>query len=209
MISPRSTRQSDADFKRCYFSRFGSIFMMKCNGIKRWWYLIGYEKGYLVLCAGLAVCAWTDFKFGKVQNGCLLFLAFAGALHKGVDFFAPALIFLTVGMCLFRFRVMGAGDGKLMAVIGGYLGLTDGFYAIALGFFTGAVWSLWKMKRYGIAMERFHYLQEYAKTTIQTGVIRPYDSLQQPKAWHHLPFAVCLAAGVMGYLLLASHSKIF
>ena len=137
-------------------------------------------------------------------NPCLLVLTFAGAIQKGTAFFAPAIVFLIAGMCLFRFRVMGAGDGKLMAVIGGYLGITDGFYAIALGFLVGAVLSLWKMKRYGVAAERLQYLQGYIGTTIRTGVIRPYDSLKEQGAVHHIPFAVCLAAGVMGYLVLRS-----
>lgn len=157
--------------------------------------------GYLILCAGLLVCAWTDFKFGKVCNHCLFILALAGIVQKGAAFLAPAMVFLIAGMCLFRFRVMGAGDGKLMAVIGGYLGLTDGCYAIAFGFLVGAVLSLWKMKRYGVAAERLRYLQGYIVTTLQTGVIRPYDSLKGQSAVHHIPFAVCLAAGVMGYLL--------
>ena len=106
-------------------------------------------------------------------------------------------------MCLFRFRVMGAGDGKLMAVIGGYLGPLPGFYAIALGFLTGAVWSLWRMKRYGVAAERFNYMKRYVEMVTASRNIQPYDSLDQPQAVHHVPFAVCLAAGVLGYLFLS------
>ena len=148
-------------------SRFGRIFMMDFTAgsslvfetgmcRKRWWYLVEYGTEHLILCAGVMACAWTDLKYGKVRNYWLWLLTVAGVLHRGSAFFFGAVLFLAAGMCLFRFRVMGAGDGKLMAVIGGYLGPLPGFYAIALGFLTGAVWSLWRMKRYGVAAERFN-----------------------------------------------------
>lgn len=167
---------------------------------KRWWYLVEYGTEHLILCAGIAVCAWTDLKYGKVWNVWLLFLAVVGVAQKGSAFFTGAVVFLAVGMCLFRFRVMGAGDGKMMAVIGGFLGLSAGFYAIALGFLTGAVWSLWRMKRCGVAAERFLYLKHYVETAMASKRIQPYDTLDQPRAVHHIPFAVCLAAGVLAYL---------
>lgn len=170
---------------------------------KGWWYLVEYGTEHLILCIGMAVCAWTDLKYGKVWNWWLLFLTAIGVLQKGPAFFSGAALFLAAGMCLFRFRVMGAGDGKLMAVIGGYLGLLAGFYAVALGFLAGAVWSLWRMKRYGIAAERLRYLKHYVETVMSSRMIQPYDSLDQPQAVHHIPFAVCLAAGVLGYLLLS------
>lgn len=153
----------------------------------------------MVFYAGVTLCAWTDWKYGKVKNIWLLLLAFAGVLQQGTGFFSGAVWFLVFGMALFRFRFMGAGDGKLMAVIGGYLGIRNGFYAVALGFFIGAVWSLWKLKRYGLAAERFYYLRNYAVSTWVSGEIRPYDALEQIDLPHHIPFAVCLAAGVWGY----------
>lgn len=130
-------------------------------------------------------------------------LAIAGVVQKGPGFFAGAVLFLAAGMCLFRFRVMGAGDGKLMAVIGGYLGILAGCYAIALGFLAGAVWSLWRMRRCGVARERFCYLKRYVETAMTSKTIQPYDSLGQPHAVHHIPFAVCLAVGVLCYLFLS------
>ena len=166
---------------------------------RRGWSFIAYGADNLVLCAGVTLCAWTDWKYGKVQNIWLMLLAFAGVLHRGIGFFSGATLFLVFGMALFRFRFMGAGDGKLMAVIGGYLGIKAGFYAVALGFFTGAVWSLWKMRRHGLAAERFCYLRNYVVSTWVSGEISPYDTLGQADAPHHIPFAVCLAAGVWGY----------
>ena len=76
----------------------------------------------MFLIAGLCFCAWTDQKWGRVSNEALMLLSFVGVMEWGMGFITGALPFLLFGMLLFRFRVMGAGDGKLMAVIGGYLG---------------------------------------------------------------------------------------
>ena len=151
---------------------------------------------------GLCVCAWTDLKRGRVPNEALVLLALAGVMDRGLGFLTGALPFLLFGVCLFRFRVMGAGDGKLMAVIGGYLGIRGGFYAVALGFLAGALWSLWRFRRPGLAAERFCYLRGYVRAVVQGRRLQPYDSLERADAPHHIPFAVCLTAGVWAYGML-------
>lgn len=152
--------------------------------------------------AGLCVCAWTDLEWGRVPNEALILLALVGVMAQGMEFFTGAWPFLLFGMFLFCFRLMGAGDGKLMAVIGGYLGIRSGFHAVALGFFVGAVWSLWRFRRPGLAAERFRYLQGYVRAVMQGRRLQPYDLLERADAPHHIPFAVCLAAGVFAYGLL-------
>ena len=103
------------------------------------------------------------------------------------------LLALAADCCRCRFRVMGAGDGKLMAVIGGYLGPLPGFYAIALGFLTGAVWSLWRMKRYGVAAERFNYMKRYVEmVTASRNIISRLQFAWRPVCW-----GICSFPGVV------------
>lgn len=129
-------------------------------------------------------------------------LAAAGVYFAGVSFFPPACLFLLFGMFLFYFRVMGAGDGKLMALIGGYLGWQRGLYAVGIGFLIGALWSVWKLKKSGIWKERFCYLYQYVIRLMHTGTVEPYDTLEDAGASHHIPFAVCLSMGVWLYLAI-------
>ena len=156
----------------------------------------------MFLAAGLCFCAWTDLKWGRVPNEVLILLTVAGVMERGMGFFTGALPFLLFGMILFRFRLMGAGDGKLMAVMGGYLGIQSGFYAVTLGFLAGASWSLWRFRRPGLAAERFCYLSRYVRSVVQGRCLQPYDSLEHADAPHHIPFAVCLAMGVWAYGVL-------
>ena len=162
----------------------------------------------MFFAAGLCFCAWTDLKWNRVPNEALVLLALVGAMERGTGFLTGALPLLLSGMLLFRLRVMGAGDGKLMAVIGGYLGIRRGFHAVALDFFVGAVWSLWRFRRPGLAAERFGYLRGYVRTVVQVRRLRPYDSLECAKVPHHIPFAVCLAAGVLIYAVLQSVGRL-
>lgn len=153
----------------------------------------------MFLIAGLCFCAWTDQKWGRVSNEALMLLAFVGVMEWGMGFITGALPFLLFGMLLFRFRVMGAGDGKLMAVIGGYLGIQSGFYAVALGFLAGAVWSLWRLRQPGLAAERFCYLQEYVRAVMQGRCLQPYDSLEHADG--AASYSVCGLSGGGGLYL--------
>ena len=163
--------------------------------------------GNLILGMGLIPCAWSDLKYGRVFNKWLLLMALAGVAVVGLPFLPGALPFLLFGMFLFAFRFMGAGDGKLMAVIGGFLGVRDGLYAVGAGFLAGAVWSLWKFWRSGTGLARVLYLCHYIRTVMVTGKITPNDTLEDAGADHHIPFAACLAAGVWLYLAVQVFNK--
>ena len=66
----------------------------------------------------------------------------AGVLCRGAVFFTGAVFFLIPSFLLFCFRMIGAGDGKLAAVTGGFLGIQDGLFVIMIGLFLGALWSV-------------------------------------------------------------------
>lgn len=135
--------------------------------------------------------ALQDLKTGKIPN-CLILL---GAAAFGIAGFirGPSLgygaweiclglalfllrIILTAGILfpLFLFRMMGAGDIKVMAVITGYMGLYIGFEIIFYGLAAAAAWSLFYMLRKRILMERIRYFLNYFKNLYQTERILPY-----------------------------------
>ena len=110
---------------------------------------------------------------------------------------------LVLAFCLFRFRMMGAGDGKLMALIAGYLGLETGVRAIGAGFAVGAVWSLCRLWHDKSFQVRLWYLAAYFTRVFQEKKIVAYDELSGMDGRHRIPFAACLAAGVCLYLVIS------
>lgn len=134
-----------------------------------------------------------------------------GVLLRGCDFLLAAAAVLIPAYLLFRMRMMGAGDGKLMALIAGYLGLESGLRAIGAGMAVGAIWSLCRIWHDKTLLSRFTYLNAYIRRTIHTKELMPYQqkkktSYGQLSAWesrHTIPLAVCLASGTYLYLLFS------
>lgn len=151
----------------------------------------------------LAGAAWSDITCGKVYNWWLLGGVAAGIVLRGWQFLPPAGVMLAVGFCLFRFRMMGAGDGKLMAVMAGYLGLGSGMRTIAAGLLLGAVWSLRCMWRGRSFRARLMYGSAYFMRVFLEKKIVAYDALSRSGKDdnHRIPLAACLAVGGCLYLV--------
>lgn len=120
--------------------------------------VIFYRTGLFFL---LLTAAYTDWKRGRIYNlqiGVGLGLGVCAAVCRGViwngtvpvfdlDLFNRELLFFLVrfmGVCvvffpLFLWRMMGAGDIKLMAVCVGNLGTSDGVFMVFLGLSLAAV----------------------------------------------------------------------
>lgn len=143
----------------------------------------------LIILSGSAL--W-DLRTGKVLNGWILFGAAGGlplsmgpALETGhlyigaaaslaAFYFLRILVFLLLFFPLFLFRMMGAGDCKLLALIGGYLGFYNGCTVILYGFLAAGVWSCALMLYRRTLTARMRFLLSYLKLTLATGRITPY-----------------------------------
>lgn len=146
---------------------------------------------------------WTDLWTGKVKNKWILLGVILGVVLRREEFFPGAVLFGMAGFLLFRFRMMGAGDGKLTSLIGGYLGIWQGCLAIGLGFLIACLWSIWKIARAGPVKsglkERFFRLFRYVQTVRRTGQIEPYVRFEQMTDQEKIPLGACLAMGVFIY----------
>lgn len=158
------------------------------------------------MCIILAGAAWTDFFNRKVKNGWILFGLFLGIFCRKSSFFLPSLMVLIPAFFLWQLRMMGAGDGKLMALIAGFLGFSRGICAIWLGLCMGAVWSICRFWHDKSFRARLSYFFAYFMRAIHFGMIEKYDdwSKNREEDRHRIPLAVCLAAGVYLYLFLES-----
>lgn len=168
-----------------------------------------------VLTALLLVAAVIDVRTSRIPN----WLVFAGALY-GLAYNAISPLYardigilfalggLAVGLAAllpaYLFRVMGAGDVKLMAMVGAFLGawatvgavlatlVAGGVLAIAVALWSGRTV---RMLRNVAAVSRGTVL---ALTTGMTG-LAVHDGPSAGK----MPYGVAIAAGTIAYLVLS------
>lgn len=149
----------------------------------------------------LLVAGASDFRYRKVYNGWLFMGMAAGVMVCGKDFLLPAGTVLLPVFLLYRLRLMGAGDAKLMALIAGYLGLDAGIWAIGAGLLTGAAWSLCRLLHDKDLRVRLKYLSAYFRRVFLTGMITAYEMPSREDGREQVPLATCLAVGTYLYLL--------
>lgn len=146
---------------------------------------------------------------GKIPNKWLLVGVLAGMWCRGKDFLPAAVVMLILTFFLFRLGMMGAGDGKLMAVIAGYLGMDAGIEAIFTGMVIGALWSLCRLWHGHSLKIRLINLAVYFLQIFQTGKIVKYNQTPEKRQTYTIPLAVCMAGGTYLYLIVSGAAALW
>jgi len=187
-----------------------------------------------VLCAVwlgflLAAACWTDACVRRISNklvlaGALTGLALNTMLPEGSGLFSASpgglgflsslggfAVGLGVLLPLHLLRAMGAGDVKLMAMIGAFLGPASTLGAVLMTFLAGGILALavalWKgVLRSTLANVRFMMLHTMIKTMSGQGA-----QIDAPSAatTGKLPYALAIAAGTFVQILLAHNGRAF
>lgn len=118
-----------------------------------------------------------DIWKGKIPNplimaglgiGWCFQLTAAGALGI-LDFLGGAGLPLFLLAGLYYFRMIGAGDVKLLAMLGGFMGVTGSFYCMLMSLLTGGAVSvgivLWRRNLWS----RLRYFMYYCRAYLDTG----------------------------------------
>ncbi|WP_302326817.1 A24 family peptidase [Enterocloster lavalensis] len=167
----------------------------------------------------LAVCAGWDGKTRRIPNWLTVVGLAGGVVMAGMQgiweatgmygaamaAFGRAVTAVAAGMCLYRFRVIGAGDVKLAAVIVAWLGFAQGDAGIFAGLCLGAVWSFGRLVRRGILWKRFSYLAGYVRDYLTTGKIAAYYNRERDGDEAAIPLGVCLAVGTVVVMFFAGN----
>lgn len=168
----------------------------------------------------LLVAAWTDYRSGRIPNrlvflGALLGLAVNAIFPAAPNTALPAFIFalegLACGLALllpfYFLRVMGAGDVKLMAMCGAFLGLPETLWAVLATFLAGGVLSLaylaWKGGLRGLrsAFANVVGLFKGALFGLAAG-IKPTLAVSAEASVGTMPYGLAIAGGTIAYLVL-------
>lgn len=94
---------------------------------------------------------------------------------------------------LYLFRMIGAGDIKMAAVLFGAAGLRQGGRIFLCGLAAAGIWSLVLLIRRGIARQRLTYLVFYLYRSALGGSVEPYylearDGKEASFVWHRACF---------------------
>ncbi len=173
-----------------------------------------------ILAILLGLAAWQDIKQHRIPNkivfvGVVLGFMFNGLLPQGLGFNSPApgglgwlaaLTGLGMGLAVllpfYWLRAMGAGDVKLMAMVGTFLGPGQVLGALLGTFLIGGVMALAVALRVGAVRRllgnvKFLLLDGVIK--VSTGQVPTMEDL--PQSVGKLPYAVAITVGTLGYLV--------
>jgi prepilin peptidase CpaA len=131
-------------------------------------------------------------------------LGFASRLPGGVGFLS-AIEGLAIGLAvllpMYLLRVMGAGDVKLMAMVGTFLGAEDVLGAILATFLAGGILSLayaWKIGVLRRTLQNIRFILYSNAVRIAGGSVPTIEDA--PETAGKFPYAVAIAVGTLGYL---------
>lgn len=134
----------------------------------------------LLHLAGAAV--FFDIMYQKIPNGLIITGFIMGFLyqisHSGIWGFliygAGAILPMIILGILYYFRMMGAGDVKLLCVVGSFLGPVTGFLCIIYTFLIGGILSAVLLLKRQNLIRRIIYFQNYVVQYLQTKQWSPY-----------------------------------
>ncbi|MCQ2509459.1 MAG: prepilin peptidase [Lachnospiraceae bacterium] len=110
-----------------------------------------------------------------------------------LQFLGGALLPILLLFLLFYFRMMGAGDIKLLSVLGGMLGLRASLSLLICSFVIGAVISVGILTVRGSWFRRFRFFYRYVYNYRVTGVRIPYRPKVVSKDELHFAIPVFIA----------------
>lgn len=175
-----------------------------------------------LLCTLLLAAVWTDVKSRRIPNRLVLLGVVSGlllntVLPQGYGFisslpgaigFWKALAGLGLGFAIllpmYVLRAMGAGDVKLMAMVGAFLGPNAIIGAILVTFIVGGVLTLLVVVRNG----SLRLLLDNLRTMLVLSFIKSTVLHQMPKveaapvSAGKMPYGVAIALGTFSYIAL-------
>jgi prepilin peptidase CpaA len=167
----------------------------------------------IVLLALVVIAGVIDYRSYRIPN----WLTFGGALvglvsstlvaGQPLDGFLWALAGLAAGFAvlipLYALHVMGAGDVKLMAAVGAFLGFPGILYAVLFTFIAGGLTAL----AFAIAHKASRRMADnvgaiaWSMTLAAITGTSPTASLKQAGSIGKLPYAISIGIGTIAYMV--------
>lgn len=164
---------------------------------------------WLVVLAACAVACLTDLQSRRIPNAMTLavwlsglaFAAFAGGFAGFGGALGASILLALPYVILFLFAGGGAGDAKLMAGVGAWLGMTQGVYALIMVALVGGLAGIAVGLVRGQSRRTFGHLA-FATTGLiglAHGRLRPSECaafMPPVSGAHRIPYGVAIFLGV-------------
>lgn len=134
------------------------------------------------------------------SEGLLFSIYYKGA--SGIIFWLSGVVVsVVIFFLLFRFKMMGAGDIKLLSVISGFMGIESAINSFIVAIIVGSILSVIKCIRYGYIIDRLSYFRQYIRELIILKRLKPYYVRERDGDITVIPFSAAIA---VGYLVVDS-----
>lgn len=91
--------------------------------------------------------------------------------------------------------MLGAGDVKLISVIGGFFGSVFALKVFVISIFIGGIWAAIKGVRYGYLFIRFSYFKNFLEELIRSKKVSAYYVRKRDGDEIVIPFSAAIFAG--------------
>jgi len=175
--------------------------------------MMATDPRIVVLFTLLAIASVSDYRIYKIPNWLTVGGAAFALIYKTATAASPSSAFLVafgglflgfvIMLPLYALRVMGAGDVKLMAMVGAFLGVHETFQAILFAFIVGGIaaigFALYKLKLRRLLSNAKQAV--YEMSALGMAGVRPEAHIEARQSVGKLPFGICISIGTMGYVL--------
>ncbi|MDQ3060676.1 MAG: A24 family peptidase [Pseudomonadota bacterium] len=137
--------------------------------------------------------------FGLIYNTLFPFSAQHGFLWA----LGGLLIGFFAMLPFYGLRIMGAGDVKLMAMVGAFLGITDTLYAVVFSFIAGGIGALvFALANQALARMLVN-IKNISQVFILTAIsgFKPEIHMETGASVGKLPYGICISIGSATYLI--------
>jgi prepilin peptidase CpaA len=185
----------------------------------------------IAILSGLLLYAtWRDVQANKIPNklvflGALLGLLLNSVLPEGFGFtsqtpgaigFTSALAGLGLGLALllpfYMLRTLGAGDVKLMAMVGAFVGPSPIFNIMLFTLVIGGLLAIIIALKHGVVQPMLGNLKQMAWGSYFKLAMHEMPNMEgMPKTAAKMPYAIAISAGTFMYIFLAhrGHMPLF
>lgn len=171
------------------------------------------EPRTAILFILLVIASVSDYRTYRIPNWLTVSGIVFGLIYNTVVPFSRDLGFLWAlgGLVLgflimlpcYALRVMGAGDVKLMAMVGAFLGVTDTLYAALFSFLVGGIAAV-AFSLYNKALLRMlGNVRNTAQMMMMSAIggFRPDVQIEAGKSVGKLPYGICISMGTVAYVV--------